>query len=223
MENEVVNDEPDRQEPKSDLENSRRLSEMTIDDYGRRVCQFWEGTRDHDVTQNTAALLDAIEAAHPFTILDLGCGPGRDLQYFRSLGHEAIGLEGARGFVDMAQAHADCEVLHQDFLFMELPQERFDGIFANASLFHVPSCELPRVLCELHASLKIRGVLFCSNPRGNNEEGLNGNRYNCFHDLESWRSFVTNAGFVELHHYFRPEGLPRDKQPWVATVWRKEA
>ena len=42
---------------------------MTIGDYGLRVCQFWEGTRGHDVTQNTAALLDAIEAAHPFTIL----------------------------------------------------------------------------------------------------------------------------------------------------------
>ena len=148
-------------------------------------------------------------------------GRGRDLQYFRSLGHEAIGLEGARDFVDMARAHADCEVLHQDFLSLELPQDRFDGIFANASLFHVPSQELPRVLSELHASLKIRGVLFCSNPRGENEEGLYGNRYNCFHDLESWRRYVTNVGFVELHHYFRPEGLPRDQQPWVATVWRK--
>ena len=95
---------------------------MTIADYGRRARQFWEGTRDHDVTQNTAALLDAIEGTHPFTILDLGCGPGRDLQYFRSLGHEAIGLEGARGFVDMARAHADCEVLHQDFLSLDLPQ-----------------------------------------------------------------------------------------------------
>lgn len=223
MGNEVVNDETHRREPRSEGQDPRRLTEMTIADYGRRARQFWEGTRDHDVTQNTAALLDAIEGTHPFTILDLGCGPGRDLQYFRSLGHEAIGLEGARGFVDMARAHADCEVLHQDFLSLDLPQDRFDGIFANASLFHVPSRELPRVLRELHASLKVRGVLFSSNPRGNNEEGQYGNRYNCFHDLESWRRFVTNAGFVELHHYFRPEGLRRDEQPWVSTVWRKEA
>lgn len=221
--NEVVNEEIERLEPKPEGGDPRHFSEMTIADYGRRARQFWEGTRDHDVTQNTAALLDVIEAAHPFTILDLGCGPGRDLQYFRSLGHEAIGLEGARDFVDMARAHAGCEVLHQDFLSMELPLDRFDGIFANASLFHVPRRELPRVLCELHASLKNRGVLFCSNPRGNNEEGIFGNCYNCFHDLEAWRKFVTNAGFIELHHYFRPKGLPLDKQPWLATVWRKEA
>ena len=53
---------------------------------------------------------------------------------------------------------------------MKLPESRFDGIFANASLFHVPSQELPRVLAELSATLRSRGVLFCSNPRGNNEE-----------------------------------------------------
>jgi len=53
---------------------------------------------------------------------------------------------------------------------MALPESRFDGVFANASLFHVPSQELPRVLLELRKALKPRGVLFCSNPRGNNED-----------------------------------------------------
>ena len=55
---------------------------------------------------------------------------------------------------------------------MQLPESRFDGIFANASLFHVPSQELPGVLLELFKTLKPRGVLFSSNPRGNNEEGI---------------------------------------------------
>ena len=77
------------------------------------------------------------------------------------------------------------------------------------------------MLLELRATLRPRGVLFCSNPRGNNEEGLNGGRYGCFHDLETWRRYVTAAGFEELSHYYRPPGLPRDQQPWLATVWRK--
>ncbi len=55
---------------------------------------------------------------------------------------------------------------------MRLPETRFDGIFANASLFHVPSQELPRVLLELFRALKPRGILFSSNPRGNNEGGF---------------------------------------------------
>jgi SAM-dependent methyltransferase len=121
----------------------------------------------------------------------------------------------------MARRHSGCEVLEQDFLALSLPAGRFDGVFANASLFHVPSRELPRVLAELHASLRARGVLFASNPRGHNDEGWRGNRYGCYWDLEGWRAVVTTAGFEELAHYYRPEGRPREEQPWLATVWRK--
>lgn len=203
--------------------DSRRLSAATIAHYDRGAESFWQGTRDHDVSQNYAALLDAIEAAPPFAILDLGCGPGRDLRYFRSLGHDAVGLDGSAEFVAMAREFSGCEVLHQDFLALDLPAARFDGIFANASLFHVPGRELPRVLGELRATLRPRGVLFSSNPRGNNEEGFHGDRYGCFWDLATWRARLTAAGFTELRHYYRPPGLPRDQQPWLATVWRKPA
>ena len=90
----------------------------------------------------------------------------------------------------MARSYSKCEVLHQNFLAMVLPESRFDGVFANASLLHVPSQELPRVLLELSETLRPRGVLFCSNPRGNNEEGLSNDRYSCFFDLDTWRSYV---------------------------------
>ncbi len=198
-----------------------RISDITIGHYDRMAEPYWIGTRDHDVSQNYAALLEAIESEPPYSILDLGCGPGRDLHYFKSLGHEAIGLEGSKELVEMARRYSGCEVLHQDFITLKLPESRFDGVFANASLFHVPSQELPRVICELHASLKPDGVLFCSNPRGNNEEGFSGDRYSCFFDLDTWRDYVTAAGFIEVTHYYRPPGRPRHQQPWLATVWRK--
>jgi SAM-dependent methyltransferase len=208
--------------PSGDGAQLRRISETTIAHYDRSAEGFWRGTRDHDVSQNHNALLEAIAGEPPFSILDLGCGPGRDLGHFRSMGHDAVGLDGSKEFVAMARSYAGCEVLHQDFLEMDLPEGRFDGVFANASLFHVPSKALPRVLRELFAALKPRGVLFCSNPRGNNDEGFSNGRYSCFFDLETWRDYVTAAGFAELHHYFRPAGLPRDRQPWLATVWRKD-
>jgi SAM-dependent methyltransferase len=197
------------------------LTSSTISHYDRNARAFWDGTKDHDVARNYAALLGAIEGAPPFAILDFGCGPGRDLKFFREQGHEAIGLDGAANFVAMARAHSGCEVWHQDFLALDLPPARFDGVFANASLFHVPGAHLPRVLGELRAALRPRGVLFASNPRGGNEEGLSGERYGCYWDLETWRRFVTAAGFAELEHYYRPSGLPRAQQPWLATVWRK--
>jgi SAM-dependent methyltransferase len=197
-----------------------RIAERTIGHYERSAEAFWEGTRDHDVSQNVAALLRHIEATAPFAILDLGCGPGRDLRAFTGLGHVAVGLEGAASLAAMARANSGCEVWQQDLLALDLPQRHFDGVFANAVLFHVPTQELPRVLRQLHATLKPGGVLFSSNPRGRNEEGWSGERYGAYHDLEAWRGFVSAAGFLELEHYYRPAGLPRERQPWLATVWR---
>lgn len=195
-------------------------SARTLAYYDGAAEAFEQGTRDHDVSQNYAALLGAIEAPEPFTLLDFGCGPGRDLVHFRSLGHKAIGLDGAARFVAMAR-HSGCQVLHQSFLDLKLPPAYFHGVFANASLFHVPTAELPRVLCALHDTLRPRGVLFCSNPRGQDQEGFSGGRYGVFHSLERWRSYVTAAGFSELDHYYRPAGKPRAEQPWLATVWLK--
>ena len=197
------------------------ITGRTLDEYNRLADEFWRKTRDHDVTQNIEALLAAIEGPPPCTILDFGCGPGRDLKALTERGHVAIGLEGAARVVAMARAFSGCDVWRQDFLRLNLPAERFDGVFANAALFHVPRQELPRVLLELRATLKPRGVLFSSNPRGDNDEGWNRGRYGAWHDLAAWRGYLTGAGFVELAHYYRPEGLPREQQPWLASVWRR--
>ena len=198
-----------------------QISALTLEHYNQRAGDFFEGTRGHDVSQNIAALLEYIEGGPPCAILDFGCGPGRDLKSFSDLGHAAVGLDGAAQFVEMARAYSGCEVWQQDFLQLDLPAERFDGVFANASLFHVASQELPRVLSELHATLKPGGVLFSSNPRGRNDEGWNRGRYGAYYDLAAWRSQVSGAGFVELAHYYRPPGLPREQQAWLASVWRK--
>ena len=199
------------------------IAARTLAHYNASAQSFWEGTRDHDVSQNIAALLRHIEPPPPLAILDFGCGPGRDLIAFKHLGHRPTGLEGAAQLAAMARAHSGCEVLEQSFLALDLPAAHFDGVFANASLFHVPSVALPRVLRELHATLKPGGVLFSSNPRGDGIEGWRGERYGAFHDHRAWRAYGAAAGFVELEHYYRPPGLPREQQPWLASVWRKPA
>ena len=197
------------------------ITRDTLAHYEASAPGFWEGTRDHDVSQNLDALLDALEGDGPHRVLDLGCGPGRDLVALTERGCIAIGLEGAPAFARMAREHSGCEVWEQNFLALDLPDAHFDGVFANASLFHVPAQELPRVLRELRACLRPGGVLFSSNPRGDNREGWNGQRYGAYHDLETWRAYCTDAGFAEVHHYYRPPGRPRHEQPWLASVWRR--
>ena len=194
---------------------------ITLDYYNQRAEQFWAGTRDHDVSQNMTALLDSLTGEPPFTILDFGCGPGRDLKVFAEKGHRAIGLDGAESIAAMARAHSGCEVWHQDFLRLDLPPEHFHGIFANASLFHVPGDRIQGVLEQLWAALKPGGVLFASNPHGRDQEGWNDGRYGSYHSPERWGQLGRQAGFTELSHYYRPAGRPRILQPWLATVWRK--
>jgi len=196
---------------------------QTLAHYNQRAEDFRAGTRNHDVSQNIAALLRHLVAEPPFMVLDFGCGPGRDLKAFTELGHTAIGLDGSERFAEMARSDSGCEVWQQDFLKLDLPDKRFDGVFANASLFHVPSQALRLVLRQLHATLKPSGVLFCSNPRGDNVEGWSGGRYGAYHDLATWRGHMTETGFTELEHYYRPAGLPREQQPWLASVWRRPA
>jgi hypothetical protein len=93
-----LNCEPDEGPYRIDVAQLRRISQATIAHYDRSAAAFWNGTRDHNVSQNYRALLDAIDGYSPYSILDLGCGPGRDLHHFSSLGHNAVGLTGQKNY-----------------------------------------------------------------------------------------------------------------------------
>src|SRR5260221_2553046 len=90
-----------------------QIAAVTLAHYEQSAEAFRAGTRDHDVRQNIDALLRHIRGQSPFTILDFGCGPGRDLKAFAQLGHVAIGLEGAAALAAMARADSGCEVWAQ--------------------------------------------------------------------------------------------------------------
>lgn len=197
------------------------IAASTLSHYEVHANDYEEGTRDHDVGQNIATLLRHLDGPTPWTILDFGCGPGRDLKRIAAAGHTPVGLDGSAAFVRMAREATGCRVLHQDFFALDLPAATFDGIFANASLQHVPRPILPKVLRQLHATLKPGGVLVASIPRGDNEEGWNGARFSTFHDPDAWSGYLAHAGFNELEHYFRPTGLPFEQQRWLAGAWRR--
>jgi len=193
---------------------------LTIRHYDDHAEAFWAGTKDHDVSQNIEAFLSALPKGKPLNILDFGCGPGRDLQHFKSLGHHPIGLDGSKTFCKMATEFSGCPTLNQTFTTLSLPTEYFDGVFANASMFHVPSTHLLAVLKTLHHCLRPNGVLFTSNPRGN-AEGWQGQRYGHYQEIEESKAFIEQAGFELLSHYYRPKGKPIEQQPWLAMLSRR--
>ncbi len=194
---------------------------LTIAHYEDNAESFQVGTKDHDVSQNIEAFLSALPKENFLDILDFGCGPGRDLCVFKELGHRPTGLDGSKEFCKMAVKQSGCPTLNQQFLKLELEENSFDGIFANASLFHVPSKELPRVLNELHCALRKDGILFSSNPRGN-AEGWQGQRYGHYMEFEASETFLQQSGFKIIEHYYRPAGKPRVEQTWLAIVSQRQ-
>jgi SAM-dependent methyltransferase len=199
------------------------IAARTLAHYDTHAWDYWQGTREHDVSQNIDALLRHILVPPPFDLLDFGCGPGRDLRRFKALGHRVVGLDGSSALVALARTHSGCEVWQQSFAQLDLPAAGFDGVFANAVLFHVPGQELPRVLQQLRACLRPGGVLFASNPRGDGQEVWNGERYGAFHDWPGWQAHLQAAGFEALEHYYRPVHVPLAQRPWLASVWRRPA
>jgi len=197
--------------------------QVTIAQYQAEADGFREGTWDHDVSQNRDALVAAMPQ-NPGKILDLGCGPGRDLVAFKGQGHTAIGLDATPAFVEMARQASGCEVWQQSFLSLDLPPETFDGIFANASLLHVPRGDMVRVLRDVWRSLVVEGALMMSMGRGD-WEGYTaretGYRYVVAWEYETLAPCVEQAGFEIVDHYYRPPGLPLQQQSWVVIVARK--
>ena len=198
------------------------IENVTLNHYQLSAESFWLGTYNHDVSQNINAFLDVLPKDKVLDILDFGCGPGRDLLTFKKMGHQPMGLDGSKAFCKMAQRHSGCAVLQQQFLSLSLGEAQFDGVFANASLFHVPRQELNGVLTACHRALRPGGILFMSNPRGN-AEGWQGDRFASYMEFEETESALEQTGFSVLHHYYRPEGKPRNQQPWLAILCQVKA
>ena len=197
----------------------------TIADYDAVAEAFDAGNRDHDVSQNLDALLEPLAGRERPVVVDLGCAGGRDLIALTARGCEAWGVEGAPAFCALARKAAPgCTVLEQDFVALDLPAERFDGAFANASLFHVPSEHLADVLRRIFECLKPGGVFFASNAHGFGEdkEGWTDGRtpstksWVCWLSEASWRRYCEDVGFVFLRSYYRGRS-----KAFLATVWRK--
>lgn len=192
----------------------------TIAHYDRRAAEYADVLRGHDTAECRDAFLAELPGPAPHAVLDLGCGPGRDLAVFTAAGHRAIGLDGCAALAAIARKATGAPVWEQDILALDLPPAAFDGVFAQAVLFHVPTTSLPDVLARLRAALRPGGVLFACDPTGDGTEGWAGDRYVAFRRPQRWKALVRAAGFAPVRDWRRPPGVPRRRQDWLASLWR---
>ena len=150
-------------------------------------------------------------------ILDLGCGSGRDSKYFLERGYDVVPVDGSAEMCRVASEYLGIPV--QQKLFSEIEyREEFDGIWACASLLHVPKVQIRDVMEKVSRALKEQGVLYASFKYGDDERVVDGRFFSFYNETDL--DWISDLGLIEywITEYDRPE-RPREK--WLNTLWRK--
>ena len=166
----------------------------TLTYYNTNAHRFTSDTLDVEFSTIQDSFLAQLPAGA--LILDFGCGSGRDSRYFLQKGYRVEACDGSEEMVKAATRNAGIPV--KKMLFSELNEEnRYDGLFACASILHVPSKELPDILTRMKRAVKPGGILYVSFKYGT-FEGIRNGRY--FTDLteESLQAILVRVGGLEI-------------------------
>lgn len=192
----------------------------TISYYSRTADQFIQNT----VHTNMDSLYKEFvpQVSPNGTILDLGCGSGRDTLYFSQQGFHVVPLDATKEFVAHTFRLTGIQPVHTSFADMELAPQSFDAVWACASLLHVPRTELADVLKKIRAALKPQGILYLSFKYGT-FEGMRNGRYFTDMDESSLASLMDKTGDLSLHKQWISEDVRPDKKgSWLNALYRKE-
>ncbi len=143
--------------------------------YDENAQEFFDGTVDADMSSHHDKFLKLMPENG--RILDAGCGSGRDAKLFKDSGYDVTAIDGSVEMCRLAREFSGIDVKHMQFQEIDFINE-FDGIWASASLLHVPSKELDSVLRKLKKALKENGILYASFKYGDFEGERNGRYFN---------------------------------------------
>ena len=130
------------------------------------------------------------------SILDAGCGSGRDSLYFLKLGYQVEAFDNSKAMVEHARALTGLAVRKLSFAELDY-DSAFDGIWACASLLHVPRTELPIVFGLLYQALKPQGLLYCSFKNREEDFRADERSFTCFTE-QGFQSFLAELSLFEL-------------------------
>ena len=187
----------------------------TLDYYNHNAEAYALSTQNADVTD---LYTDFEECLNPGSrILDLGCGSGRDSKYFKSRNYDVVPVDGSPEMCREAAKYTG--LLVRCIRFAELDyKEEFDGIWACASLLHVPQDELPSVMKRVGRALKQDGVLYASYKYGEGERFIDKRHFSYYNEYDlDWLSNL------ELIEYWISNDVRQDRlgEKWLNTLWRK--
>ena len=179
---------------------------------------FFKDTANVDMSEHYSEFLKFF--SENASILDAGCGSGRDSLNFKNLGFEVTSIDGSKKMCELASEYLKSKVLHMQFQEIEF-DNHFDGIWASASLLHVPSSEIEDVLKRLHKSLKKDGIIYASFKYGDFEGQRNGRYFNDLTENTAQKLFEKND-FEVIKTWITHDGWKgRESERWVNILAKK--
>ena len=157
-----------------------------------------------------------------FKILDFGCGSGIDTKYFLENGFDVDAIDGSKKLCEVAAKYTGIKVRHM--VFADLNEvDRYDGIWACASILHVPKSVLPDIFEKMIRALKANGVIYTSFKYGNYEGDIN-ERYYSYFTEDSWKTFfVAFSNKVNIEKLWITGDVisGREGEQWLNIILRK--
>lgn len=194
---------------------------MSIEDYyEQHAREYFDETAFLNIENLYPVFLN--ELAGDGRILDAGSGSGRDTKAFLQKGYKVISVEPSEALSRLAQQFTGKSPIRRKFLDLDFHDE-FDGVWACASLLHVPKCQISTVLHRLADALKPEGVMFASFKEGHGERIAEDGRFFAYYSPNEFRRVVRENGrFRELAFLKTSEMRSlRHTAPWIAFVLRK--
>ena len=196
------------------------MTNKTLDYYNQNAESFIQGTVSVDFKETQDKFLQSLTGK---SILDFGCGSGRDTKYFIESGYAVTAIDGSEELCKSASAYTGIQVKHM--LFQDLDEvDCYDGIWACSSILHLPKEELKIVSQKMSRALKQNGIIYTSFKYGNFEGERNGRYFTDF-TLDEFKDFISDVKDIAIEEYWitgdvRPG---REDEKWLNLILRKIA
>lgn len=186
--------------------------------YNNNAAEFFDRTIDLNMQELLDRFLEYVPEGG--SILDLGCGSGRDSAYFMSMGYDVTAMDGSEEMCSLASIHIGEDVLHMTFAEMDF-NNVFDAVWANASLLHVPRNEMGEILSKITRSLKNEGILYMSFRYGDSE-GIEGERYYTDYRTRDLKELIAESLELELIDIKKCADVrPNRDNLWIYAIVKK--
>ena len=191
----------------------------TINFYNQNAENFIANTQNADMHPTQERFLRLLEANT--SILDFGCGSGRDTKYFLEMGYQVTAIDGSAELCRLASEFTGIEV--KKMLFQELDaMNQYDGIWACSSILHLSKKELLPVIQKMCEALKDNGIIYTSFKYGDFEGECNGRYFTDFTEKTFQEVIEKIPKLMIEEHWITSDVRPgRGEEKWLNLILRK--